>query len=120
MKFLALAGLLFVAGCGGGLHVVTGQVHPPTNPADVKIYNELPEKFEVIGIVKGIGGAGNQRGVERALAEAKKQAAQIGATGLLISPVASKSKPQYIATQYGGFEVDANGAVINATAIFVP
>lgn len=72
-----------------GYAVVTGVVRPETNAEDVKLYTEIPESCEVIGIVTASSGWGwtRQGSMDYAMAELKKQAAKLGANGIVIENI---------------------------------
>ena len=82
---LSLA-VLMIAACASGSAIVTGSTRTPLAPAQVKLYVEPPSDYEIIGIVSASSDAGwtEQGSVDYAIAELKKQAAKLGANGVLI------------------------------------
>jgi tetrahydromethanopterin S-methyltransferase subunit F len=129
MKNSLLALLLIVAGCATGSHIVTGNARPAISPDAVKVYSIAPANSEVVGIVSAGIEASGQWATDKTVEELKKQAALIGANGLLLGGVSQAQNSQ---TSYGT-AIGANGAVyptfasgsssstsISATAIFVP
>jgi hypothetical protein len=79
----------FLFGCASGTVLLTA---PPRNPIDlaqVKIYREAPEAYEVIGMVEAFSEAGTSKEQTQgfALVELKKQAAKIGANGVIINSI---------------------------------
>ena len=91
--FLMVAVLLGLVACASGNALVTGTQRPATNPESVVIYTEAPEKYEVIGIVTASSDATGsaQTDLNYAVAELKKQAAKIGANGILLQDVSSSN-----------------------------
>ncbi|MBR4386410.1 MAG: hypothetical protein IKP51_07815 [Treponema sp.] len=91
--FLMVAVLLGLVACASGNALVTGTQRPATNPESVVIYTEAPEKYEVIGIVNASSDATGsaQTDLNYAVAELKKQAAKIGANGIILQDVSSSS-----------------------------
>ena len=85
--------LLCVIGCARGNALVTGTQRPATSPESVVLYTEAPEKYEVIGIVTASSDATGsaQTDLNYAVAELKKQAAKIGANGIILQDVSSSS-----------------------------
>src|SRR5262245_49022452 len=78
-----------VIGCASGSVVLTGTKRSPIAPAEVKLFSTPPQKYEVIGIVKASSEMGltEQGSMDFALKELKKQAAAIGANGILLRTV---------------------------------
>ncbi len=78
--------LLLLVGCATGSSIVVGELKDPIDPSKVKLYLELPENYEVIGIVKASSDAGwtEQDSVNYAVEELKNQAAKLGANGVFI------------------------------------
>lgn len=121
-KPLALLFALFLPltmfSCASGNSIVTGTQREATNPESVAVYAEFPEKYEVIGIVSASSDATGISSVDTnyAVKELKKQAAKIGANGLVIQSLSSSS---------GGF-VSGNMWIssptqnVSGTAIYVP
>lgn len=98
MKNIAFAFVLGTAlsGCiiQKGTHIRTGEVLPATNLDQVKVYMAPPAKYKVVGQVTGEGShafVSKQALVDAALARAKKEAAKLGANGVLLQNVADKA-----------------------------
>ena len=91
--FLMVAVLLAFVACASGNALVTGTQRPATNPESVVIYTEASEKYEVIGIVTASSDATGsaQTDLNYAVAELKKQAAKIGANGIILQDVSSSN-----------------------------
>jgi hypothetical protein len=69
-------------------HILNGPSYPPLNSASVAIYIEKPNfKYTVIGIVeaRGMGYYDEARDQELAIVALKREAASIGANGVIIS-----------------------------------
>ena len=85
--FLLLTSTVFAfMGCASDPSIPKGAKRPPIPPDQVTLYFEQPADFEVIGLVSASSGArySDQRSVEYAIKELKRQAASLGANGLLI------------------------------------
>jgi hypothetical protein len=78
---------LVFCGCStDATKIVSGTVRPAISPEQVKVYLVPPAKFEVVGIItSGVTGLGHgQSGADRSLNRAKREAAMLGANGLLV------------------------------------
>ncbi|MDC0610226.1 hypothetical protein OAP63_05790 [Vibrio sp.] len=73
--------------CASGSSIVTGNVREPIKFDQVKLYLDAPKNYETIGIVKASSDAGwtEQDSQDYAVEELKKQAAKLGANGVLLS-----------------------------------
>ena len=90
---VALSFLVALLGCATGSFIVTGKVRPAISPSEVKIYLDPPSQFETIGIVEASSEVefSSQAAQDRAINELKKQAAKIGANGVLLLNTGNKS-----------------------------
>lgn len=78
--------ILLLSACASGSYILTGQKRAPILPSEVTIYADSPEQYETIAIVKASSGSGwNQQGdMDYAVEELKKQAASLGANGVIL------------------------------------
>lgn len=86
--------IAFVLGaCASGSALVTGTKRPAIPPSEVQLYSEPPTAYEVIGIIKASSDMGltEQGSMDYAIEELKKQAAAIGANGVLVTAVGGRS-----------------------------
>lgn len=105
-QFSALLMTLLLIGCASGSALVTGEARDPIDPSLVKVYRDAPNsKFESIGIVKSeaVEMLSEQEALNRAVEELKKQAAQIGANGVVLSGMGEKHE------SYTNYTPSANG-----------
>ena len=74
-----------ISGCTTGSAIVTGQERSRIDPAAVTLYAEPPTHYEVVGIVEAISNIefSDEAAEGRAFVELKKQAAKIGANGVI-------------------------------------
>lgn len=72
--------------CASGSHIITGKVRTPIHHESVTLYASEPESYETIGIVKASSDAGwnEQDSLNYAVEELRKQAAKLGANGVII------------------------------------
>ena len=86
MKRLGLlAVLVCLAGCVTGAHLVTGKARVPVAVEAVQIYQTQPTNSEVIGTVIAQAAGDDQCAMDRGVARLKREAAKIGANGLVIN-----------------------------------
>ena len=99
--------------------MVTGTQRPETSPESVVIYTESPVNYEVIGIVTASSDSGwtNQGSLDYALTEIKKQAAKIGANGILLEDVTQTTTGGVYS--YGMY-VPSTSQNLTGKAIYVP
>ena len=113
---------LAIAACASGSAIVTGSTRAPVAPEHVKIYLEPPADFEVIGLVSASSDAGwtEQGSVDYAIEELRKQAAKLGANGVLL--LSAGDKTTTVVGGYGtGFvyAVPVTAKTVQGKAIFV-
>lgn len=134
MKFTILALIpLFFLSCTSS-SVVVGQTRTPVSQNEVKLYIVPPKKFDQIALVNsddfGVFSFTGQGHMNAAISRAKREAAKLGANGLLLREVNSTSGGSVtvgsITPMSGGTPVSFMGNTqskttksISALAIFV-
>jgi hypothetical protein len=110
--------MLAFAGCASGSAIVTGTPRPLVAVDQVKIYLEPPSEYEVIGIVNASSDAGwtEQGSMNYAIEELKKQAAKLGANGVLLVSTGEKTTGIISGDTYA---VPVTAKTAQAQAIFV-
>ena len=108
----------FIFSCASGTALVTGTQRPATIAEEVVIYTEAPEKYEVIGIVTGSSDAGwtEQDSLDYAIVELKRQAAKIGANGIILESIGTSNSSGVIS--YGVY-IPGTAKNVSGKAIFV-
>lgn len=96
--------LSVVFSCASGSALVTGTQRPAIAVEEVKIYAEAPKDYEVIGIVTASSNSGmtEQGDMNYAAAELKKQAAKIGANGVILDSVTTSISDGNVAKNLSG------------------
>lgn len=89
MKKLILIALVSLAGCAvtHESSVVVGKTRPATSPDQVRLYTSPPKQFEEISIISADATHAfmqKQALMDQAILNAKKEAAKVGANGILI------------------------------------
>lgn len=121
-RILLSFAVVAIAACASGSAIVTGTTRAPIASEQVRLYLEPPGDFEVIGLVSASSDAGwtEQGSVNYAIEELKKQAARLGANGVLL--VSSGDKTTTVIGGYGtGFlyAVPVTAKTVQGRAIFV-
>lgn len=106
----------FIIGCATGTHIVTGPARPAIKDwQTVTVYQAPPAKYQVIGIVNAQAPGNHQWNMNSAVKALKKQAAKIGANGIILGSVnpGSQSIGTGIGSGYGG------GMTFNSSTIAI-
>lgn len=104
-NIVAILAIAVVCACAEGTVVVTGERRPPSNPEQVEMFTKAPNAaYEVIALVNASSASGwtDQQAVEYAIAELKRQAAAVGANGVILNQPSSR---------LGGFVMSGNIAI---------
>lgn len=132
-RLLTIAVLgLALAGCAGSSKVMVGQARPPIDPALVRIYNTAPAGSAEIAQIESTSAAGfgSQGQTDAAVERLKREAARLGANGVVLMGVGSQRSGGGVsvgAGSYGGHVGGGLGIGIPTTqkhaagmAIWVP
>src|SRR5690349_1117867 len=113
--------VLAIAACASGSAIVTGTRRDPVEPETVKIYLEPPTDFEVIGLVNASSDAGwtAQGSLDYAIKELKKQAAKLGANGVLIVSSGETTSTIVSGTGQNTYSIPVTAKTVQGKAIFV-
>jgi len=120
IAFLFATSSLVIGACASGSAMVTGAERTPISADQVQLYVEPPVDFEVIGIVNASSDAGwtDQGSMDHAVRELMKQAAKLGANGVLIVSAGKKTTGVVISPRTV-YAIPVNAMTIQALAIFV-
>ena len=114
MKKLLLGVLIVtLAGCASGSALVTGQTRPAIEDfTTVNILTEMPDGAEQIAIVKASSNKGitQQKSLDYAVEELKKQAAKVGANAVVLTD-------RETGTQVVGVPVYGGGTTVSSSEI---
>ena len=116
MKRAVTAGwaLLLLAACATSSHVLVGKPRPPISAADVQVYSEPPRYYDRIAILdassEGSFQFGDQAKVAAALERLKREAAKLGANGILFQGTGEKAG-MVIGTGGSSVSMGGNSAV---------
>jgi len=121
--FLAFA-MVVIGACASGSAIVTGSKRAPIASEQVRVYLEAPADFEVIGLVSASSDAGwtEQGSVDYAIEELKKQAAKLGANGVVLVSSGDKVTTVISRSRYGSgsvYAIPVSAKTVQGRAIFV-
>ena len=95
VRSLAVVLLAFfvIAACANTSHVITGKPRPAIDPSQVTIYSTAPAKYEEIAVIDASSqmsfAFGDQNKMDAVLERLKKEAAALGANGVLLQGTGS-------------------------------
>lgn len=118
-----LAAALFamlVGGCAGTSHVITGKPRDPIDPSQVTIYTTAPAQYEEIAVIDASSqmsfAFGDQNKMNAVMDRLKKEAASLGANGVLLQGTGSQGAGG-VSTGVGVGGVSGGGGVGIGTGI---
>jgi hypothetical protein len=124
MKFISAVLIsVFLFGCASGTALVTGVEREPIDEAQVKIYLEAPETYEVVGIIEAFSEAGTTKKKKQNHAEKKlkKLAAEIGANGIIVRSVEEKEIIELVSDPDHRYTTNIKLRItVSGEAIYVP
>ena len=105
MRTLIALLLLTLAGCASTHHVMLGQARPAIDPAQVKVYQVPPKKYEEIARLDAKSGVGfgTQGQINSAIDKLAREAAKLGANGVILLGVDQTGSPVSFGVGGGSF-----------------
>jgi hypothetical protein len=114
-------------------HVIVGERQIPIDYTDVKVYPDYPDNYEKIAIIEASSDLAfkdlsieftHQQKTNKALERLKKEAASLGANGVVIQNIATNIKQHLSLNENDKGEISASSRhekqkELNAIAIFV-
>ena len=93
------------AGCAGSSKVMLGQARAPIDPAQVQVYRTPPAGSQEIAQLesKSAVGFGTQGQTDAAVARLKREAAALGANGVVLLGVGSSGSPVGMSVGAGSY-----------------
>ncbi|HDS1074195.1 hypothetical protein [Stenotrophomonas maltophilia] len=114
IRWVALAAILLVAaGCASTSKVMLGRARAPIDPALVQIYSTPPAGSQEIAQLESASavGFGTQGQTDAAVARLKREAAALGANGVVLMGVGSSGSPVGMSVGAGTFGSHVGGGV---------
>ena len=114
IRSIAVLGvLLAVAGCASTSKVMLGQARAPVDPASVQIYSTPPAGSVEIAQLESSSavGFGTQGQTDAAVMRLKREAAALGANGVILMGVGSSGSPVGMSVGAGSYGSHVGGGV---------
>ena len=114
IRCAALLGLaLLSAGCASTSKVMLGQARAPVDPATVQIYSTPPTGSQEIAQLESASavGFGTQGQTDAAVMRLKREAAALGANGVILMGVGSSGSPVGMSVGAGSYGSHVGGGV---------
>ena len=102
--FLVSLSLFLTKACYPVSHVIVGDTQPPIDYTDVKVYIDYPNNYEKIAIIEASSDLAfkdisiditHQQKTNKALERLKKEAASLGANGIVIQNISTNTKQHF-------------------------
>ena len=88
-----LISLFLLGACANTSHVITGKTRTPIDPLQVKVYSTAPPDYEEIAVIDATSRSsfsfGDQNKMDAVIERLKKEAASLGANGVLLQKTGS-------------------------------
>lgn len=112
-SFAVLGLLLAVAGCASTSRVMLGQTRAPVDPASVQIYSTPPPGSVEIAQLESSSavGFGTQGQTDAAVMRLKREAAALGANGVILMGVGSSGSPVGMSVGAGSYGSHVGGGL---------
>jgi len=92
-SFVLWLAVFALAGCATTSHVITGKPRAPIDPSQVTLYSSAPSKYEEIAVIEASSRSsfsfGDQKKMDAVIERLKKEAASLGANGVLLQRTGS-------------------------------
>jgi len=110
---LALSAALVAGGCASTSRVMLGQARAPVDPASVQVYSTPPAGSVEIAQLESSSavGFGTQGQTDAALARLKREAAALGANGVVLMGVGAGGSPVGMSVGAGSFGRHTGGGL---------
>ena len=93
VSFVLWLAVLALTGCATTSHVITGKPRAPIDPSQVTLYSSAPPKYEEIAVIDASSRSsfafGDQKKMDAVIERLKKEAASLGANGVLLQRTGS-------------------------------
>ena len=133
VKLLLLLSLFVTIACYPVSHVIIGDTQAPIDYTNVKTYSDYPDTYEKIAIIEASSDLAfkdfsieftHQQKTNKALERLKKEAASLGANGIVIQNIATNIKQHLSLNENDRGQISAlsrheKQKELNAIAIFV-
>ena len=130
---LFLLSFFLTKACYPVSHIIVGDTQTPLDFTEVKVYTDYPDNYEKIAIIEASSDLAfkdlsiditHQQKTNKALERLRKEAASLGANGIVIKNISTNIKPHFHLNENEKGDVGASTRYekqkeLNAIAIFV-
>ena len=121
---ILVAAALLLGGCATTSHMMLGPAMPALAPEQVRVYTTAPAQYREIAIVEAASGPftyGEQNKLDSVMAKLRREAASLGANGILLQGMANGARVGGHTSVGAGVGVDISPTQkhAQATAIYV-
>ena len=113
--------LFLLGACANTSHVITGKTRTPIDPLQVKVYSTAPPDYEEIAVIDATSRSsfsfGDQNKMDAVIERLKKEAASLGANGVLLQNTGSDGGGG-VGTGVGVGTSTGGGGISIGTSIF--
>ncbi len=105
LAILLVLTVLLLGGCATTSHVMLGPPMPALAPEQVRVYTTPPPKYREIALVEAASGPftyGEQNKLDSVMAKLRREAASLGANGILLQGMASGARRSGVNVGVGG------------------
>jgi hypothetical protein len=93
---LLVSCVLLLVACATTSHVITGKTRTPIDPSQVKVYSTAPPGYEEIAVIDATSrlsfSSGDQKKMDAVMERLRKEAASLGANGILLQSTGTESR----------------------------
>lgn len=118
-SFVLWLAVFALAGCATTSHVITGKPREPIDASQVTLYSSAPPKYEEIAVIEASSRSsfafGDQKKMDAVIERLKKEAASLGANGVLLQHTGSAGGGGGVGA---GIGTGIGGGVSIGTSIF--
>ena len=109
-----VAAALLLGGCATTSHVMLGPAMPALSPDQVRVYSVPPAKYREIAVVEAASGPftyGEQNKLDAVMAKLRREAASLGANGILLQGIARDARGGGVNVGVGGGRFGGHSSV---------
>jgi hypothetical protein len=123
-SFALWLAIFALSGCATTSHVITGKPRAPIDPSQVTLYSSAPPNYEEIAVIEASSRSsfsfGDQEKMDAVVERLKKEAASLGANGVLLQRTGSDggggSVGAGIGTGIGGGGISIGTSIFTTSA----
>lgn len=113
LMIAVVAAMALLGGCASSSKVVTGTVGTPIDPSEVRVFMQMPDGAEEVAHIEAKSGLsfGGSSENNAAVERLKKEAAELGANGVVLLGTGEGPAPYSISIGGGSFGSHSGGGI---------